>query len=150
MNRIENDPKTNTQVMIGPCNLYGMKHSIFATWYNSQYKNYVPNRKAVKEFRKKLDKTQITVVFGSWCADSRKQVGRFYKILHEAGYKMKNTRIFAVNHYHKAPGKEFADLHIKGIPDFILFYHGKEIGRIVGSQKTDIEKDLKNILQKVD
>ena len=42
------------------------------------------------------------------------------------------------------------NLQIAGIPDFILFYHSKEIGRIVGSQKTNIEKELKGILQKVD
>ena len=148
VNRVIKDPNMGQNVMAGPCNLSGLKSGIFAPWFNYQYKVYKPNDKVVNAIQKKLNKTKITVVFGSWCGDSKLQVGRFYKILTDAGYNLKNVNLIAVDRAKKVPGMNIRNLHIKRIPTFIVYHHGKELGRIVESPKTTLEKDLQNILRK--
>ena len=147
-NRVIKDPQMGMNVMAGPCNFTGLKTSIFAPWFNYQYKSYKPDVKVVKAIHKKLDKTHITVVFGSWCGDSKMQVGRFYKILSDAGYNLKNVNLIAVDRAKKVPGMDIKKLHIKRVPTFIVYHHGKEMGRIVESPKTTLEKDLQHILRK--
>jgi hypothetical protein len=148
VNKVIKDPMMGMNVMAGPCNLEGMQHGIFAPWFNYQYKSYKPEAKVVSAIQKKLNKTHITVVFGSWCGDSKMQVGRFYKILSDAGYNMNHVKAIAVDRALKVPGTDISNLDIKRVPTFIVSVHGKEIGRIVESPKKTLEKDLQNILQK--
>lgn len=148
VNRVIKDPVMGMNVLAGPCNFNGLKSGIFAPWFNYQYKVYKPNAKVVNAIKKKLDKTKITIVFGSWCGDSKLQVGRFYKILSEAGYNLKNVNLIAVDRAKKVPGMNIKNLHIKRVPTFIVYRHGKEMGRIVESPKTTLENDLQHILRK--
>jgi hypothetical protein len=148
MNHVIKDPQMDMNVLAGPCNFYGLTNGIFAPWFNYQYKSYKPNAEVVNTIKKKLDKTKITVVFGSWCGDSKIQVGRFYKILTDAGYNLKNVNLIAVDRAKKVPGMNIKKLHIKRIPTFIVYHHNQEMGRIVESPKTTLEKDLQHILRK--
>ncbi|MBE0651507.1 MAG: thioredoxin family protein [Bacteroidales bacterium] len=150
VNKVIKDPMMGMNVMAGPCNLDGLQHGLFGPWFNYQYKSYKPESKVVSDIQKKLDKTQLTVVFGSWCGDSKEQVGRFYKILNDAGYNTASVKAIAVDRALKVPGSDISKLDIKRVPTFIVSYQGKEIGRIVESPKKTLEKDLQNILQKVD
>lgn len=150
MNRVIKDSRLNTDVLVGPCNLNGLQNGIFAPWFNSQYKNYIPNAKVINEIKKNINKTHITIVFGSWCGDSKMQMGRFYKILNEVGFNTKNLRTIAVDYSLKVPGMNIKRLKIKRIPTFIVYYKGKEIGRIVESPSVTLESDLENILRKID
>lgn len=147
-NLVIRDPQMGIKVMAGPCTYNGLKSGIFSPWFNYQYKSYKPNARVVGNIQKKLDKTHITLVFGSWCGDSKTQVGRFYKILHETGYNFNNVKLIAVDRALQVPGMSIRNLHIKRIPTFIVYRHGKELGRIVESPKTTLEKDLQNILRK--
>ncbi len=149
VNCVVKDSRTNANILAGPCNLNGLKKGIFAPWFNYQYKTYSPDSKVINNINNKLDKTHIIVVFGSWCGDSKMQVGRFYKILNDAGFNLKNIKAIAVDHALKAPGMDISKLKIKRIPTFIVYHKGEEIGRIVESPKTTLEKDLKNILRKI-
>lgn len=146
-NCVIKDPMMGMNVMAGPCNFNGLKTGIFAPWFNYQYKHYKPDAKVVDAIRKKLDKTHITVVFGSWCGDSKMQVGRFYKILSDAGYDLSSVKAIAVDRAKKVPGMNIKNLDIKRVPTFIVYSHGKELGRIIESPKTTLERDLQNILQ---
>ena len=149
VNHIIKDPQMGRNVLAGPCNFYGLKTTdLFAPWFNYQYKSYKPDAKVVGAIKKKLDKTHITVVFGSWCGDSKMQVGRFYKILTDAGYNLKNVKAIAVDRAKKVPGMDIKHLHIRLVPTFIVYRHGKELGRIVESPKKTLEKDLQHILRK--
>jgi hypothetical protein len=148
VNCVVKDSRTNANVLAGPCNLNGLKTGVFAPWFNYQYKTYSPDSNVINNIKNKLDKTHITIVFGSWCGDSKLQVGRFYKILNDAGVDLKNVKTIAVDHAKKIPGMDISNLKIKRIPTFIVSSNGKEIGRIVESPKTTLEKDLQNILAK--
>jgi thiol-disulfide isomerase/thioredoxin len=142
------DPLLHRDVLSGLCTRNGLEHGIFSHWFNEEYKGYHPDTTAIKAIAKKINKTSVTIVFGSWCGDSKMQVGRFYKILDKAGYK-NPVKLIAVTRSLKADGQDISGLHIRRIPTFIVFYKGKEAGRIVESPRASLETDLASILQKV-
>jgi len=146
-NKVVMDPILHREVLSGLCTRSGLEHGIFSQWFNEEYKGYHPNATSIEALAKKMNKTSITIVFGSWCGDSKMQVGRFYKILDEAGYH-NAVKLIAVTRSLKADGQDISALHIRRIPTFIIFYDGKETGRIVESPRTSLEKDLATILQK--
>ena len=150
LNQVVKDKSIGQDILLGPCNEMGLKtNSLFAPAFNIEYNGYKPDAQVINSIKKELRKTRITVVFGSWCGDSKLQVGRFYKILDEAGYPGKYVTALAVNRKLKAVGTKVDRLNIHRVPTFIVNYRGKEIGRIVESPKTSLEGDLANILKQI-
>lgn len=148
-NQVVKDKTIGRDILLGPCNEMGLKtNSLFAPAFNFEYKSYKPNAEVINSIKKKLRKTHITIVFGSWCGDSKLQVGRFYKILDEAGYPNKKITTLAINRKLKAPGTKVDRLDIHRVPTFIVFYKSKELGRITESPKSTLEGDLAQILDK--
>ncbi len=147
-NKVITDPVLHRDVLVGKCTRQGLEQGIFAPWFNAQYKNYHPDKSKCKAIGQKINSTEITVVFGSWCGDSKMQVGRFFKILDASGYRHK-VKLIAVTRRLKAGNVDIAPLNIRRIPTFIIYDQGKEIGRIVESPKTTLEGDLAAILTKV-
>jgi thiol-disulfide isomerase/thioredoxin len=147
INRVIVDPTLHREVLTGLCNRKGLETGLFSTWFNSQYKNYHPDTNILKQLAPEINRVQFTVVFGSWCGDSKREMGRFFKVLDDAGYHG-HPKIIAVQRTLKAGDVDISDLNIHRIPTFIVDYQGKEIGRIVESPKTSIEADLLSILNK--
>ncbi len=147
-NKVIMDTVLHRDVMVGVCTRKGLEQGLFSQWFYNQYNRYHPDTSLINTISGKINKTRITIVFGSWCGDSKMQVGRFYKVLDEAGYKYP-TKIIAVTRSLKAGDTNISWLHIRRIPTFIINYRGKEIGRIVESPKVSLEADLATILKKV-
>ncbi len=148
-NTVITDSKLHKDVLVGLCNRNGLKSNLFGEYFKSQYEGYKPNTALVKKIAEKIDKVKITIVFGSWCGDSKIQVPRFYKILDKAHYNENNIRLIAVDRSLRAMTVNISDLNIQRIPTFIIYQGDKELGRIVESPKKSLEKDLLKILKKV-
>ncbi len=150
MNTKINDPKNkNREILIGYCNLDGLKSGEFGNYFQSQYELYQPADKYIEKLKEKINLVDITVVFGSWCSDSQLQVGRFFKILDRSNYNDKNLKIIAVDRDKNAYTTNIESLKIERVPTFIITQHGDELGRIVESPKKTLEKDLWNIVNRV-
>ncbi len=150
MNTKIKDPKNPEQeILIGYCNLPGLKSGEFGNYFQSQYETYKPSDKYIEKLKEKINLVDITVVFGSWCSDSELQVGRFFKVLDMAGYKNKNLKIIAVDRDKNAYTTNIKSLKIERVPTFIVSQHGKELGRIVESPKKSLENDLMKIVSRV-
>ncbi len=148
-NTIVTDSKLNKDVLVGSCNRNGLKMDLFGKYYATQYAAYRPSVKLIKKIAQKIDKTKMTVVFGSWCSDSRIQVPRLYKILDKTGYNENNINLIAVNRSLRALTMDISNLDIKRVPTIIVYQDGKELGRIIESPKKSLEKDLWKIVKKV-
>jgi len=148
-NKVVKDSRLNRDVLIGLCNDKGLQGPLFGTYFNQQYNNYKPGQKQIALLKQELNKTHITIVFGSWCGDSKMQVGRFYKILDETGFKHTQLKTIAVDRSINAGNMDIKDLNIHRIPTFIVYYRGKEIGRIIESPNTSLENDLWEIVSKI-
>ena len=143
------DTKLNKNVLVGYCNRNGLKSGLFGEYFITQYTAYKPSKSYIKKIKDKIDKTKITIIFGSWCGDSKLQVPRFYKILDKTGYNENDVNLIAVNTSLAALTTDISKLNITKIPTFIIYENGKELGRIVESPKKSLEKDLWKIVKKV-
>jgi thiol-disulfide isomerase/thioredoxin len=143
------DEKSGKNILIGYCDRSGLEQGFFGAYFSSQNELYMPKESIIKKLTEVINKVQITIVFGSWCPDSRLQMGRFFKILDETGYKEKNLTIIGVDRTKNALSVNIENLNIERVPTFIVFQDGKELGRIVESPKKSLEEDLWKIVKKV-
>jgi hypothetical protein len=149
LNVIVKDPDLkNKEVMVGKCNRDGLKQGEFGAYFKSQYEVYEPAQKYIDKMKTKINLVDITVVFGTWCSDSKLQVPRFYKILDQSGYNEKRMTVIGVNRKKKAFTTNIEHLKIERVPTFIVSQNGKELGRIIESPKKTLEKDLARIIKK--
>lgn len=145
------DPKLNNQeVMIGYCDKSGLTEGMFGVYFESQYEMYKPAEKYIEQMKGTINNFDITIVFGSWCSDSKIQLGRFYKVLDKAGFKNIHLKTIGVNRDKNALSVNIKNLDIKLVPTFIVYQNGVEIGRIVETPKKSFEKDLAKILKKAE
>lgn len=124
----------------------------YSSWYGKEHDEYAIDQNAMAELKKaKLSSYQITVVMGTWCEDSHREVPRFFKIIEELNHPENKLTIIAVNRKKEAPNGEEGPLNIQRVPTFIIQKYGKEIGRITESPKSGyLERDLIEILKKDD
>jgi hypothetical protein len=149
LNTIIKDPDLNNkEVMVGKCNRDGLKSGVYGAYFNSQYESYQPVEKYVEKMKKKINLVDITIVVGTWCSDSKIQVGRFFKVLDMAGYNEKRATIIGVSRKKIAFTINIDHLNIERVPTFIVYQNGKELGRIIETPKKSLEKDLAKIISK--
>ena len=122
----------------------------YSEWYVREHDEYGLDQKTVAELKKrKLNSYNITLVMGTWCEDSHREVPRFFKILEELKYPEGKLTMIAVNRKKEAPNGEEGPLNIQRVPTIIVQKYGKEIGRIIESPSTGyLERDLLEILKK--
>lgn len=85
----------------------------------------------------------VRIVLGTWCGDSRREVPRLWKALDVAGDVPFSVEIIGVD-----PDMNAATftLGVRWVPTVMVLRDGEEVGRIVESAPTVIEKDLLSLL----
>jgi hypothetical protein len=89
----------------------------------------------------------FVVMMGTWCSDSRKHVPAFFSLMDALHIPDKHIELIGVDRQKRSGNVDVTPLHIEYVPTFIVFYKGKEIGRIVETPKVSLEKDLLQLLQ---
>ncbi len=89
---------------------------------------------------------EMTVVMGTWCGDSEREVPRFLKIADLASIPPQQVRFYGVDRTKKSSDGVTEGYNIDRVPTFIFSKKGKEIGRIVESPLNSLEEDILNIL----
>ncbi len=119
----------------------------FSDWFLSNYRNYDVDSTRLKQ----IDFDSITVFYGSWCGDSKREVPHFLKVLDAFKYPNEKVRLIALGNQHglykKSPEQMEVGKYIHRVPVFIFYKEGKEHNRIVESPKMSIEKDILQIQQ---
>ncbi len=103
---------------------------------------FVPMIRSVREG------VDVTIFFGGWCPDSRREVPRFLRIADESGFPASSIRLYALDRTKKSTDGLTEKFGIERIPTFIFQKGGKEIGRITESPATTLEGDVLTILAK--
>ena len=147
LNSMVVDTKTKTKMLIGYCNKEGLEKDVYGVYFKSQYDVYNPADTYITKLEGKLDDIEITVVLGTWCSDSQREVPRFYKVINEAGYNDKRVKVIAVDKAKEAIVVDIKDLNIEKVPTFIIYRDNVEIGRIIETPKKSLEKDLWKIVK---
>ena len=147
-NKLVTDEKSGKLMLIGICDRTAFADSNFSWWFNSEYDNYTPDSSEVLKLSNLIVVVKITIVMGTWCSDSRREVPRFYKILDKAGYNTQNLTLVCVDRNKTSPNGLVDKLDIKLVPTIICRRDDQEIGRIVETPKETLEKDLVKMVVK--
>jgi thiol-disulfide isomerase/thioredoxin len=147
MNSMVVDPKTKTKMLMGYADLKGLNKDVYGAYFRSQYDIYKPSVAYISKLENKIDDYEITIVLGTWCTDSQKEVPRFYKLLDEAGYNTKRVKVIAVDKNMQAIVVDINNLNIQKVPTFIVYKDNIEKGRIIEIPKKSLERDLWNIIK---
>jgi hypothetical protein len=123
--------------------------TLFATvpaWGRSM-ESYQPVAAAVAGLAKEKRPVALTVVFGSWCGDSKEFVPRVLKSVHAAANPNLSVRLVALDNDFLHPQDVIAGRRIINVPTVIVESEGGEIGRITETPagKT-MEEDIAAIL----
>ncbi len=146
LNKIVRDKNVKQKILLNECNRDAFEKKRFYKWFNQEYMTYIPNDTAMTRLAR-LDYKDVsaTVVFGTWCSDSRREVPRFYKIIDQLNIAPKSIKLIAVN------GRKESDalgkITVERVPVFIFYKKGIEIGRIIERPKTSLEEDIYLILK---
>jgi thiol-disulfide isomerase/thioredoxin len=142
------DRNSGKQILIGEITRDAFKDTSFSWWFNAEYDIYNPDKQVLDSISQKLNDVNITIVLGTWCSDSRREVPRFFKILDSLGYSSGKVKMIAVDRDKEDLNGEVDSLSIELVPTFIFYREGKEIGSIEESPRETLEKDFNKIVWK--
>ncbi len=140
-NKVIVDERINQPVLYGRCNLEGIEDS---TWYQQYYDDYIVDEGILSGINTGLlMASDIQIILGTWCSDSKKEVPRFYKIMKQTGYPISGIDMICVDRSKESKHTRVAELNIERVPTFIFYINGKEYARIVERPITgSLEGDL--------
>lgn len=129
-----------------------LKETPFGQWYNTNYDGYSPDSNLVRQLSPLLKGKRIQIFMGTWCGDSRREVPRMFKVLHQCGADAASIQLICTGRtdstYKQSPTHEERGKDIFRVPTLIVYEHGKEAGRIIESPVQSIEQDLLSICRK--
>jgi thiol-disulfide isomerase/thioredoxin len=137
----------NKSILVGECSLEGLiAFPDFNGHNHLEYSHYDPEPKIIEELKLHLTGLQITIVLGTWCGDSLRQVPRFLKILDLLQIAENDITVIAVDQAKTIPGDLISKLGIEKVPTFFIYNDGQEVGRIVETPIETLEKDILYLL----
>ncbi len=126
-----------------------LRYSDHSSWYINGFDEYVPDQTIIGELKNtSIDNLTVTVVLGTWCPDSRREVPRFMKIINLWGLAEDKIRFIGVDINKVAPLEDYAQLDIVRVPTFIFYKNNLEAGRIIEVPITSLEQDIRDILRR--
>ena len=136
------DPKLNQEILYGYCDRSGLEKGDFGKLFEEYYEIYKPDQAVLNQLKLKKEGIEILIILGTWCSDSQEQVPRFFKILDKIRFDKKSVQLICVSKDKEAGDVETANYNILKIPTFIVYLKGREVGRIIETPYTTLEKDL--------
>jgi hypothetical protein len=147
MDEVIYDTLAKQEILIGNCDLAGLNSPVFGSYFKDEYNRYSEDPAVAAKIAARLRDVSFVVIMGTWCGDSREQVGRFYRILDNAGYPTSAIRLICVDKHKKAGPVDMSSFVIEKVPTFIVYKYGDMMGRIVETPRETLEKDLLQILE---
>ncbi len=147
LNKIILDEKRQMDILVGELNLFGITKSIFSEYYIAEFESYQAEQTIIDSLIiKHASDFQYTIVLGSWCSDSQREVPRMLKVLSDTKIDLDNIKLFGVNSNIEAKEAPVANLNIEKVPTLIVFRSGIELGRIIETPVKSIERDILEIV----
>lgn len=141
------DEKSEKPMLVGITGRQALQDTSFSWWFNSEYETYEVRTADLENVSGKIKDFDITIVMGTWCSDSRREIPRFYKILDSLNYPSDKVKLIMVDRNRKGLNGEADSLGIELVPTIIFYHDGRESGRITEAPKETLEKDTYNIIE---
>jgi hypothetical protein len=117
------------------------------SWFDNTKQKYVPDESVVNALQPYSRQLDFVVVMGTWCSDSQKHVPPFFMLMDALHIGDRHIDLIGVDRQKRSVEVDVGPMRIEYVPTFIVFYKGKEVGRIVEAPKVSLEQDLLQILQ---
>lgn len=144
--QVNPDTQPEPPILLGLTDRTAFQQDEALSWFQQNYDAYQINWEFLPRADSSFKTLTFTIVMGTWCPDSRREVPRFYKILDTLGIADDQIILINVDRSKRTPNGEETGLDIQNIPTFIIYWNGTEIGRIVESPEETLESDLEFIL----
>jgi thiol-disulfide isomerase/thioredoxin len=144
--QLSTDEKTGKPMLVGVTTREAYRDTSFASWFDTEYQNYTVDSVTVMGLNEIIKNCKVTIVLGTWCGDSQREVPRLLKIFDVLGMKEENYTLINVDRQKKGIANEAEGLNIMLVPTIIFYKDGAEIGRIIETPSETLEIDIKNIL----
>jgi len=142
------DFRDATTWLLGDLTLAMLNNPPHSEWFNKGYEEYQPDAGIMTELIElPKDDLTITIVLGTWCPDSRREVPRFIRMADLWGFSRDKIRLIGVDINKVAPLGDFPALGIERVPTFIFYKNNIEKGRIIEVPVTSLEQDTRDILK---
>ncbi|TRZ41421.1 thioredoxin family protein [Robertkochia solimangrovi] len=115
-------------------------------WFRLNYEEAEPDAVVVDSIKPLLKGIKFKLFMGTWCADSKREVPYFFKVLDMTDYDQMDIEIITMTHDKTTPENFEKDLNITNVPTIIFYRNGKEINRIVEYPINTMEEDMLDIL----
>lgn len=133
------------EILVGNVSFAQMAHYC-KEWYSPDYIRYKVNVGLLEQIKPLLKGKEVTLLMGTWCEDSQREVPGMMKILAEAGYAIAQMEIIAVDEDKRTPSGVEQAYEATYVPALIVYENGEEINRIVEFPLGTLEEDLLAIL----
>jgi thiol-disulfide isomerase/thioredoxin len=115
--------------------------------WRSVMEGYQPNASAVAALKANKTDAKVTLVYGTWCPDSKNYVPRLVKALRAAGNDKIQVKLIGVDNQFREPVDTVQPRRITNVPTVIVEREGREVGRVIETPAAaTIEEDLAAIL----
>ena len=135
------------KILVGKINLAQLRAFTSSDWYKNEYALYKVNQSVLAEIKPLLKDKKVSLIMGTWCEDSQREVPGMIKILTEAGYPTASMEIIAVDEDKTTPGKLEKVFDLFNVPTLIFSAKDTEINRIVEFPINSLEQDILAILR---
>jgi thiol-disulfide isomerase/thioredoxin len=110
--------------------------------HTNSYKQVQPNLSLIKN-HPNLSKLSITVVGGTWCEDTQRELPTLISILEKVDFDLQNKlELIWVDRDKKAPDGRENELKITNIPIFIFKIDGVESYRMVETAVPNVQEEI--------
>ena len=140
----ELDRKTEKPLLRGQITFKDITTESAFSWIHDEYQ---ANENVVTKLKKLLPKYRLVVFIGTWCEDTQALLPQLYSTLQDASFDFNALEMYGLNRAKKGLNSEHDIYNIQRVPTIIIMDRFKEVGRIVESVNTSIEKDLLEILE---
>ena len=137
----------NQSILVGLCSREGLiSFPPFKAHYDDEYFQYEPEPRVIEDLKSLLTSLEVTIVLGTWCGDSLREVPRLLKVLDLLEIPQNDITIIAVDQSKSIPEETIEELQIEKVPTIIIYKNGLEVGRIVETPIETFEKDILYLL----
>lgn len=148
------EQKVQDTHLLGKIPLSSLRQTPFAEWFEKGYNDYSPAKSVLESLaapavQKAVSGMKVQIFLGTWCGDSKREVPRLMKVLHQAGVPDSRIELICVGNtdslYKQSPTHEERGRDIFRVPTAIFVQNGKEQARIVEFPAETLERDVLTI-----
>ena len=133
------------EVMLGPLTREQVEET-YPLYVQAEAESVV-DAEAARELASVPPGASVVVYFGTWCSDSRRELGRLWRALDEiADAKGFSVEYVGVDRAKVEPASLLAGVDLHHVPTFVVRRDAAEVGRVVEKAPHGIERDLADLL----